>query len=433
MSGFMERLFGSGAAGGRPSGTAGGSLPNDLRVEPGEPLSDGELPDCAVLVLNLDGKHHLDRCFNSLADSNYPRQKLSAVLVENGSSDGSGAHMRKHHSWVKLIENETNVGFSAGCNQAAAAAEQAKVLVFLNNDMRVEADFLRELVAPVVRGECAATTGRMLSWDGKLMNSAGGGMNFHGIGIQRGYGDELRPEYDLPRLSLFACGGAMAMDAGLFHKLGGFDEEFFAYYEDVDLGWRTWVAGHTIQYAPRAICYHHHSSTSARLPKEMIRLLQVRNPLLACVKNYDDENLRRTLPAILALATRRMFLSSGLDDDSPFRIEDAATRRAGTVARLWDRARSGSGGTIPIERIAAADLIGINDLLGRWEHWMKRRAEVQSVRARDDHEIFKLFLKPLWCVEGEPAYGELQTGLEQLLGLDEIFADLTTITGQPHL
>jgi hypothetical protein len=164
----------------------------------------------------------------------------------------------------------------------------------------------------------------------------------------------------------------------------------------------------------------------------MIRLLQVRNPILACVKNYDDENLKRTLPAILALATRRMFLSSGLDDDSPFRIEEAMTRRAGTVARLWDRARSGAGGTIPIERIAAADLIGLNDLLGRWGHWMERRSEIQQRRARSDEEIFKLFLKPLWCVEEESAYGELQTGLEDLLGLDELFAGLTSITGNPH-
>ena len=438
MSGFMERSRGRGPTSRAAADSAGEDSQPSLRVEHGDPLRDGKLPRCAVLVLNLDGKHHLDRCFGSLADSNYPRGKMSAVLVENGSSDGSAAHMRKHHDWVHLVENEDNVGFSAGCNQAALAARDAsrkgqpEVLVFLNNDMRVEPDFLRELVAPIVRGECVATTGRMLSWDGKLMNSAGGGMNFHGIGIQRGYGDKLRPEYDVPRLSLFACGGAMAMAAELFHGLGGFDEEFFAYYEDVDLGWRTWVAGHSIHYAPRAICYHHHSSTSARLPKEMIRLLQVRNPILACVKNYDDENLKRTLPAILALATRRMFLSSGLDDDSPFRIEEAMTRRAGTVARLWDRARSGAGGTIPIERIAAADLIGLNDLLGRWGHWMERRSEIQQRRARSDEEIFKLFLKPLWCVEEEFAYGELQTGLEDLLGLDELFAGLTSITGNPH-
>jgi GT2 family glycosyltransferase len=429
----MDRLFGHG---GEPSaGSAvpsGGTLPADLRVEPGPALQQKDLPPCAVVVLNLDGKHHLDRCFGSLSDSNYPPERMSTVLIENGSSDGSAAYMRQKHSWVHLVENEINVGFAAGCNQGAAEVQDAEVLVFLNNDMRVEPDFLRELVAPIARGECAATTGRMYSWDGKEMNSAGGGMNFHGIGIQRGYGDEPGPAYDVPRLSLFACGGAMAMEAALYRKMGGFDEEFFAYYEDVDLGWRTWVLGHSVQYVPGAICYHHHSSTSKRLPKEMVRLLQVRNPILACVKNYDDENLRRTLPAILALATRRMYLSSGIEDDAPFRLEKASARRAGTVGRLWDRARAGSGGTIPIDRIAAADLIGLNDLLGRWDHWMDRRREVQSQRARPDSEIFRLFLKPLWCVEEDEPYARLQAGLEDLFGLDEIFAGLTTIPGKPH-
>ena len=95
----------------------------------------------------------------------------------------------------------------------------------------------------------------------------------------------------------------MAMDREVFEEVGGFDIQFFAYYEDVDLGWRTWVQGHTVEYTPRAVCYHHHSSTSRRLPRETLRVLQVRNPLLACFKNYDDANLRKVFPTMLALAT----------------------------------------------------------------------------------------------------------------------------------
>jgi GT2 family glycosyltransferase len=332
---------------------------------------------------------------------------------------------------VRVISNAENVGFSTGCNQGAQAAERPDVLVFLNNDMRVEPGFLAELVAPIERGECQATTAKMLSWDGKHIDSAGGGMNFHGIGIQKGYRDDPAPRHDRPGKSLFACGGAMAIDAGVFADVGGFDEEFFAYYEDVDLGWRLWVLGHSIHYVPSAVCYHHHSSTSKRFPVETIRLLQVRNPLLACFKNYSDENLSRVLPAQLALAMRRTFGASGLET-GPFRIEEAEPAARGVVGRLFDRARHSLGETVPISRIAAADLIGINDLLGNFEHWKARRREIQARRRRPDEEIFALFHKPLWCIEDERGYSELHRGMVRMFGLDRLFEGLEGDGKDPH-
>jgi hypothetical protein len=261
----------------------------------------------------------------------------------------------------------------------------------------------------------------MYSWDGKLMNSAGGGMNFHGIGIQRGYNETPGPEYDVPVKTLFACGGAMAMDAGAFREVGGFDGEFFAYYEDVDLGWRSWVLGHEVRYVPTAVCWHHHSSTSRRLPAEMIRLLQTRNPVLACFKNYDDDNLRRVLAPILALHARRTWMVSGLPArDEEFRIEQATNPASGFFRRMLEKAHQKLDEDVAVRRIAAADLVGRNDLLGRWEHWMARRQEIQRRRRRSDAEIFQLFLKPHWCIEGEGGYRELQQGIGAFYGLPGI-------------
>ncbi len=397
---------------------------------PAEPLP--ETPRVAIVILNYNGRHHLAGCFDSLAALEYPKDRLEVLLVDNGSSDGSVQEMHERHGWVRCLENARNVGFSAGCNQGAQAAERPEVLVFLNNDMRVEPDWLTELVRPLVRGECQATTARMYSWDGKLMNSAGGGMNFHGIGIQKGYLEEPGPAFERPAKTLFACGGAMAVDARVFREAGGFDEEFFAYYEDVDLGWRLWVLGHEIHYAPKAICYHHHSSTSRTFPRETVRLLQVRNPFLACFKNYDDEHLKQILPAQLALAVRRMWLVSGLSDPTPFRIESADPGGRGVVGKLWERARHAASDTVAIQRNAAADLIGINDLLGNWEHWMARRREVQKRRKRADAEIFALFHKPLWCIESEPGYAQLHAGITQFLGIDRLFAGLEGEGRDPH-
>ena len=436
---------------------------DELRVVPGGTVARSKLPRVAIVVLNYDGLRHLDGCFESLGGLDYPDGRFEVILVDNGSTDGSQAHVRAQHPWVRLIENAQNRGFSAACNQGASATD-AEVVVFLNNDMRVEPEWLRELVSPLVRGECQVTTAKMLSWDGKLMNSAGGGMNFHGIGIQHGYLREPAPEYDVPRKTLFACGGAMACDRLLFLELGGFDEEFFAYYEDVDLGWRTWVLGHEIHYVPSAVCYHHHSSTSKTFPIETVRLLQVRNPMLACVKNYDQDNLTRVLPVMLGLYLRRMLLVSGIPDDSPYRIQHVRADGAlqGTPGAAGGQGPGGGGGGLlrrlkgllgragsapgqglggerdpgadraELTRVLAADLIGANDLLGNWDHWMARRAEVQSRRRRADEDIFRLFLKPMWCIEDEPAYRSLHAGLSDFSGLTSLFEGLELSGQDPH-
>jgi GT2 family glycosyltransferase len=409
----------------------------DLFVRPGRPVGDAELPKVAVVILNLNGKHHLERCFDSLGAQDYPRGKLDVLLIDNASDDGSVAETRRRWPWVRVTLNQRNVGFAPGCNQGARERGDASVVAFLNNDIRVDARWLRELVQPIVRGEAAATVSKMLSWDGKHIDSAGGGMNFHGIGLQYGYKDAPAAEYDVPRKTLFACGGAMAMDAELFDAVGGFDNEFFAYYEDVDLGWRTWVMGHEVRYVPTSVCWHHHHGTSKRLPLETVRLIQVRNPLLACFKNYDDTNLKRVLPVALALFLRRMLVISGLSSDRPFRIEHArpadpedASRFSRAFGRLTRR-NAPKFGMTEVTSVCAADLVAANDLLGNWKHWVARRAEVQSRRKRADEEIFRLFLRPMWCIEDDPQFKELLDGSAELFGITQMFEGLTLMTKDP--
>ncbi|MCK6446901.1 MAG: glycosyltransferase family 2 protein [Planctomycetes bacterium] len=435
MKRFLNRLLGERGArdGSGASSSAGGPARLDeLVVTPGGPVSDSALPRATFVILNYNGRHHLELCFSSLAKLDYPREKLEVLLIDNGSDDGSVEEMRAKHPWVRLHVNDRNLGFAPACNQGASLATRPEVLVFLNNDMRVDPAFLKELVAPLVRGECDATTAKMFSWDGKVMNFAGGGMNFHGLGIQYGLNRPPGPEFDVPRKSLFPCGGAMAIRARTYDEVGGFDPEFFAYYEDVDLGWRLWVQGKSVHYVPSSVCWHHHSSTSKSFPPEVVRLLQVRNPMYACFKNYDDENLRKVLPAMLALALRRMLVVSGIPSDEPFRIEKAFARPSSLVGKLMEKAHKQLESDIPIRRIAAADLIGINDLLANWEHWMERRREVQSRRARADQEIFRLFLKPMWCIEQDPAYRALHRGVSEFCGVDELFRGLEFFPGEPH-
>ncbi|MEE8466888.1 MAG: hypothetical protein V3T22_00435, partial [Planctomycetota bacterium] len=84
-----------------------------------------------------------------------------------------------------------------------------------------------------------------------------------------------------------------------------------------------------------------------------------------------------------------------------------------------------------VDPMAVADLVAINDLIGRWDHWMERRLEVQARRARSDEEILPLLLRPLWCIEQDPGYEELQNGLVHFLGLDRLFDNLTSMQDDP--
>lgn len=399
----------------------------ELAVRPGPALAAADLPPLAVVIPTLDGKRDLSGCLEALGRQDYPAERLSIVVVDNGSRDGTRELLASDHARVRVVANETNLGFAVATNQGARAANGAKVLVFLNNDVRVEAGFLRELAAPIARGECAATSAKVLSWDGSKIDHAGGGSNLQGIAIAHGYGEAPGPEHGYPRRCLFACGGAMAMDAALFHRLGGFDEEYFAYYEDLDLGWRTWIAGGEVHYVPSAVCIHRHSGTSRRFPPEVLRVLQARNPLLTAFKNYGDANLQRLLPAILALHLRRAWVMGRMGEARGFRVDGTSHLHGNGWRRLLQRLRPGHG-RARVGKLAVSDLVAANDLLERFDHWVERRRAVQATRARDDAEIFLLFLKPFWCVEQESTYARLQESLIGFLGLAELFEG-TTIAG----
>ena len=99
-------------------------------------------------------------------------------------------------------------------------------------------------------------------------------------------------------------------------------------------------------------------------------------------------------------------------------------------SRLSGR-RSSLYGETTMSSIAAADLLAANDLLGRWSHWMNRRAEVQAKRKRRDEDIFGLFLRPLWCIEQDAAYRSLFAGSTEFFGLTALFDGLTVMPEDP--
>jgi GT2 family glycosyltransferase len=378
-------------------------------------------PRVAVIVPNYNGRHHLATCLESLA-AQRAAAELVPIVVDNGSSDGSAAFLEQRFPSVRVLRLEVNRGFAAACNAAARAVEEAEVLAFLNNDMRVEQGWLERLLVPLVAGEAECSTSRIVDWEGRTIDFAGGGMNFHGIGIARGHGEPDGPRHAVRGPSLFGCGGSMAIRRDVFLAAGGFDEEFFAYYEDVDLGWRLWVLGHRVAYEPASLAYHHLSATSRTFGYERVRLLQVRNPLCALVKNYGERAFQRILPAALLLTAQRTFYMARLPVEA-FRIELAEGGGSGRFRELLRKAREGLEDRLAISKVALADLVALHDFGLHLPRLLRERASIQARRRREDREIFRLFHDPFWAVEPPEEYAALQRLLCDEFGIRELFEE----------
>ncbi len=276
------------------------------------------LPDVTVIVLNYNGKDYLRDCLDSLLALDYPREQLEVMVVDNGSKDRSAQFVRQSYPTVRLIELPENRGFAAGNNVGAEAA-RGRYVAFLNNDMRVDPRWLIEMVEAIQQADDVASVGaKILTWDGQGIDFVGGVLNFYGMGFQPE--DVSAAAGEEPYPVLFACGGAMLIDRQVFLESGGFDESFFAYFEDVDLGWRLWVLGYRVLLAPRAVAYHRGHATGKKFEAERRAVLYERNALAMLLKNYSDEALTRVLPTALLLTAHRAMLVSRLDKRD-FRME----------------------------------------------------------------------------------------------------------------
>lgn len=373
-------------------------------------------PDVTVVVLNFNGREHLGPCLESLDALDYPRERLHVLVVDNASVDDSLAFLARAHPSIPVLRNDANLGFSAAMNRAVEAAE-TPFIALLNNDARVDGAWLRELIEPVVAGDADCAGSRLVSWDGSQTLFEGGGCNFHGIGFQSGLqapsGDRGSPDI------LFACGAALAMRRDRFLDAGGFDEDYFAYYEDVDFGWRLWLLGHRVVLAPRSIVYHQHSATASRVPIHKLRVLHVRNPIWTILKNYEHASLVRTLPAALMLSLARTSYLANVDV-ADYRIAGEAPTPA-PKRRWWRRGVDAESTTVP--KVALSDIVAYRDVTVGLERFLEKRAALQARRQRSDVEIAPLFRDPLWSAESADEYRRLQATLVDFFGVADAFAD----------
>ncbi len=334
-----------------------------------------------MITVNWNGKQHLEHLLPSLT-------RLSCreiILVDNGSHDGSQEFVGRHFPQVTILQNAVNRGFAQPVNLGARHAE-GRYLALINNDMRADAGWLEAALARLI-AETPCVASRILDWDGDHVDFNGSSLQYLGYALQRDIG-RLVSEVSHQDRILFPCGGAMLIDRELFLELGGFDEEYFAIYEDVDLGWRLWIAGHEVAFAPESLVYHRGHATFQLQKNEKMRYLMHRNALLTILKNYDDETFRKILPLAVLLAIKRAVLLSGIQKEHFY---------------LWADSKQGPASQFQIGD-AFNHLVAVDDVLESLPRTLEKRANIQSLRRRSDQEILQLFGDPLRSIVENPDY-----------------------------
>lgn len=363
-------------------------------------------PTVSVLVLNRNGRQYLDTCLSSLEAQEYPADRLTIEVVDNGSADDSIEFVRAHHPRVHVLALGTNHGFAGGYNIAVRRAA-TDFVAFLNNDTRVDPHWLMELVSAADRHGAAAVASRMLDWEGERVDFAGGLLSFSGHAWQRGFGESAACTYNEDRL-LFACAGSALMDRAAFLDAGGFDDEFFAYFEDVDLGWRLNLLGHTIVLAPRAITYHRlHGSFSQLAFTQRLRLFE-RNALAMIYKNYEASTLERVLPVAVALSLTRGLMRSGIDT---LALDFSSTPPA----------------DVAVDRRLIAHLIALEDFCSQLPALARKRDWIQRRRRRSDADLFPLFGDPRRLHETGTIYESIAQALVRDFGIDELLPPVAPV------
>ncbi|MBI1197628.1 MAG: glycosyltransferase [Phenylobacterium sp.] len=266
-----------------------------------------EHPALSVCVIAYNSGPTLRACLERLGAQTF--RDFETLVIDNASPDPGDAEIAAAFPWVRLIRNPDNLGFAGAGNQAAREA-RGRWYVLLNPDAYARPDWLAELVAAAGRHpRVRAFTSVQLAEDapGRL-DGLGDVMSIFGIPYRGGY---LNPDHGQAHEGeVFSpCGAAMMIDRALFLEMGGFDEDFFCYGEDVDLGYRLQLRGEPTLLVPGAVIGHVGSASSGGRKSEFAVFHGTRNRFWVLFKNTPALLLPLVVPlhlaALVAIYLRR--------------------------------------------------------------------------------------------------------------------------------
>jgi len=251
---------------------------------------------CAIIIVNWNGKKFLKDCLNSVFKQTY--KEFDVYFVDNGSVDDSVKYVKNNFKKVKIIQLDKNYGFAKGNNEGIKEAfkdKNVEYIVCLNNDTIVDKNWLKELVKTAEKDEkTGMVSSKALFKDGKVQNaglifSKALQINKEG-GISLGYGQKDKGELK-KEIEIFAPGGVAPLyKRKMLEEIGLFDEDYFAYSEDLDLGFRGRNVGWKAYLSPNAKLVHLHSQTGGVASKFKAYYAE-RNTLFTAVKNLPLKDL----------------------------------------------------------------------------------------------------------------------------------------------
>jgi len=241
-------------------------------------------PLASIIILNLNGKRFLKDCFKSLKKQTY--QSFEIILVDNGSIDDSIEFIKKNFPEVKTIINKENLGFAYANNQGFKIAK-GKYFITLNNDTKVDEKWLENLVLTVETDKkIGMVASKILSLKNpNLIDSTGVNLCLNGMSRGRGRLEIDNGQYDRVEEIFLPSACAALYRKKMLEEIGLFDDSFFAYCEDTDLGIRGRLNGWKAFLSPKAIVYHHYSGTAGKYSPLKAFLVE-RNHFWLVIKNF---------------------------------------------------------------------------------------------------------------------------------------------------
>ncbi len=234
-------------------------------------------PLVSVIIVNFNGRALLEDCLKSLGKTTYNNYEV--FVVDNNSSDDSVKFVKENYPQINLIQLEKNFGF-AQPNNIAAKKAKGEFLIFLNSDTEVTPSWISELVNAANQDPNIAICQSLLLKKNGDIDSSGDFIDTLG----RAYSSRIRPTQ--VRKILSARGASLMVRRDCFFDLGGFEKNFFASFEDVDLGWRAWIYGYKVILVPSSVVVHIGGQTVNRLSSE-IQFHGVKNTLLIRLVNFE--------------------------------------------------------------------------------------------------------------------------------------------------
>ena len=219
-----------------------------------------QLPRVSIIIVNYNGKHHLESCLESLLKINYNNTEI--IVVDNNSIDDSVSFISTNFPDLILIKLNENKGF-AEPNNIASKMATGDLLLFLNNDTIVTPSFVSELVKSIQQNSNVGICQSLLLKPDESIDSSGDFIDNLGVVYNS------KTQISKIREISSARGASMMIKKKIFDQLEGFDEKFYFSFEDVDLSWRCWIAGYKVLVIPKSIVYHLGGQTYQKVKSNM--------------------------------------------------------------------------------------------------------------------------------------------------------------------